>query len=263
MTEKELRAKIVNKAKGYIGTVEGDSNHKHILSVYNSHTPLARGYKVQSKDAWCATFVSFVFIEAGMPNLIVTECGCEEMINKNKGIWQEMDEYTPEAGDIIMYDWQDTGSGDNKGYADHVGIVEKVEGNAITVIEGNYSDSVKRRKINLNGRYIRGFITPKYYSIATSEASSSSASHSASSGQLSTTPKWQGKVTASALNVRTGPGTGYSIFSPLENIPNGKKVDVCDEKNGWCYIRITKSYGDIGSMAQYYAWVSGKYIKKV
>lgn len=43
-----------------------------------------------------------------------------------------------------------------------MGIVEKVSGTSITVIEGNYSDSVKRRTISVNGRYIRGYGVPKY-----------------------------------------------------------------------------------------------------
>ena len=29
-------------------------------------------------------------------------------------------------------------------------------------MEGNYKDSVRRRKLAINGRYIRGFVTPKY-----------------------------------------------------------------------------------------------------
>ncbi len=40
--------------------------------------------------------------------------------------------------------------------------MEKVSGTSITVIEGNYSDSVKRRTISVNGRYIRGYGVPKY-----------------------------------------------------------------------------------------------------
>ena len=61
-----------------------------------------------------------------------------------------------------MYDWQDSGSGDNTGTPDHIGIVEKVDGKTVTVIEGNYNDSVKRRQIQIGGRYIRGYVTPKY-----------------------------------------------------------------------------------------------------
>ena len=76
----------------------------------------------------------------------------------------------PPPGDYIFYDWQDNGVGDNTGAADHVGIVEKVAGNTITVIEGNYSNSVKRRTLAVNGRYIRGYGVPKYGSTTAAEA---------------------------------------------------------------------------------------------
>ena len=62
----------------------------------------------------------------------------------------------------MLYDWQDSGKGDNTGRADHIGIVEKVSGNTITIIEGNYKQSVKRRTMKVNGRYIRGYGVPKY-----------------------------------------------------------------------------------------------------
>ena len=78
------------------------------------------------------------------------------------GIWIEADNYIPKPADIILYDWQDSGKGDNTGNPDHIGIVEKISGNTITVIEGNYSNAVKRRQIAVNGRYIRGYIVPKY-----------------------------------------------------------------------------------------------------
>ena len=69
---------------------------------------------------------------------------------------------TPQPGDIIFYDWEDKGTGDNQGWSDHVGIVEKVSGGKITVIEGNYSEAVKRRNIAVNGKFIRGFGIPNY-----------------------------------------------------------------------------------------------------
>jgi hypothetical protein len=81
---------------------------------------------------------------------------------KNLGEWVEDDSYTPSAGDVMFYDWQDSGVGDNTGSSDHVGIVEKVSGSTITIIEGNYSDSVKRRTMQVNGKYIRGYGVPKY-----------------------------------------------------------------------------------------------------
>lgn len=168
------REKIVKQAKAWLGCKESDGSHKKIIDIYNAHAPLARGYKVQYTDAWCATFVSAVSIKCGYTNIIPTECGCDEMIKKfkNLGEWQESDSYTPAAGDIIFYDWQDTGSGDNTGSADHVGIVEKVSGKAITVIEGNKDNAVGRRTIQVNGRFIRGYGLPKY----TEKASDSSES---------------------------------------------------------------------------------------
>ncbi len=173
-----LRSKVVAQAKAWLGYSESDGTHKEIIDVYNSHTPLARGYKVQYTDAWCATFVSAVAIKLGYTDIMPTECGCNQMITlyKNLGCWKEDDSYTPSAGDVIFYDWQDSGSGDNTGSADHVGIVEMVSGTTIYVIEGNYSDSVKRRILQVNGKYIRGFGLPKYTETSTASSTASSSS---------------------------------------------------------------------------------------
>ena len=161
---KKYASEVVKQAKAWIGKKESDGSHKAIIDTYNAHKPLARGYKVTYTDAWCATFVSAVAIRLGYTDIIPTECGCEPMIElfKKKGIWQENDAYTPKAGDIIFYDWQDDGKGDNKGNADHVGIVEKVSGNTITVIEGNKNNAVERRTLQVNGKNIRGYGVPKY-----------------------------------------------------------------------------------------------------
>jgi hypothetical protein len=157
-------SKVVDQAKAWIGRNEADGSHKHIIDVYNSHKPLARGYKVKYTDAWCATFVSAVAVKLGYTDIIPTECSCTKMIEllKNLGVWQENEAVTPLPGWILFYDWEDNGNGDNRGNADHVGIVEMVVGDTITVIEGNYSNSVKRRNIRVNGKNIRGYGVPKY-----------------------------------------------------------------------------------------------------
>lgn len=157
-------SKVVAQAKSWIGCKESDGTHKQIIDVYNSHKPLARGYKVKYTDSWCATFVSAVSIKCGYTDIIPTECSCQKMIAlfQNLGAWNESDSRVPNAGDIIFYDWQDNGVGDNVGNSEHVGIVEKVSGKTITVIEGNYSDSVKSRTLTVNDRYIRGYGVPKY-----------------------------------------------------------------------------------------------------
>lgn len=155
---------VLAQARAWIGKNEADGTHKSIIDVYNAHKPLARGYAVKYTDAWCATFVSAVAIKCGVTDIIPTECGCGQMITlfKNLGEWNESDSRTPKPGDIIFYDWDDTGAGDNTGWPDHVGIVESVNGGNITVIEGNKNNAVARRTIAVNGRYIRGYGVPKY-----------------------------------------------------------------------------------------------------
>ena len=158
------RQTYVNQLREWIGRNEYDGTHKEIIDIYNAHKPLPRGYKVKYTDSWCATTVSAAAINVGYTDIIPLECSCGKMIQlaQQMGIWQENDAYIPSAGDIIMYDWQDSGNGDDTGWADHVGVVETCDGSTITVIEGNYKDRVDRRKITVNEKYIRGFICPKF-----------------------------------------------------------------------------------------------------
>ena len=151
-------AELIAQARAWIGCRESDGSHRKIIDIYNSHRPLARGYAVRYTDAWCAAFVSACAIRTGMTDIIPTECGCGEMVKlfRRLGEWDENDARIPNPGDIIFYDWQDNGAGDNIGNPDHVGIVENVSGGMITVIEGNKNNAVGRRTIRVNGRYIRG-----------------------------------------------------------------------------------------------------------
>ena len=157
-------SKVVAQAQTWLGCKESDGTHKQIIDVYNSHKPFARGYAMKYTDAWCAAFVSAVSIKLGYTDIMPTECNCYYMIElyKKLGRWIENENRTPNSGDILFYDWQDDGVGDNKGVPDHVGIVEKVSGNTITVIEGNYKDGVYRRTLKVNGKNIRGYGLPKY-----------------------------------------------------------------------------------------------------
>lgn len=162
---------IVDQAKKWIGKKESDGSYKEIIDLYNSHKPLARGYKVKSiangdkkNDNWCATFVSSVAIACKATCIIPTECGCERMIElfKKLGSWVEDENRVPNPGDILFYDYQDNGKGDNKGWADHVGYVESVKDGVITLIEGNYKDAVSRVTIKVNDVTMRGYAVPKY-----------------------------------------------------------------------------------------------------
>jgi peptidoglycan hydrolase-like protein with peptidoglycan-binding domain len=167
-TEKELRESVVIEAKKYLGYKESDGSHKKIVDIYNSHSPLARGYKVKYTDSWCAVFVSVVSIQCGLTDIMPTECSCGRMIElyQKLGRWEENDAYVPNIGDIIMYDWDDSGKGDNTGWPEHVGIVTEVTGSTMKIIEGNKSDSVAYRTVSVNGKDIRGYCLPDYASKA-------------------------------------------------------------------------------------------------
>lgn len=165
MTEAQVRQKVLGFMQGWVGLKRSDKSHAVIIDTYNDHKPLPRNYKVTYSDSYCATTVSAAAIKAGYTDIMPVECSCYYLIEQAKkmGIWQENDAYVPLPADLILYDWQDDNIGDNTGSPDHVGMVEKVVGNTITAIEGNMNGGiVGRRNIQINGRYIRGFICPKY-----------------------------------------------------------------------------------------------------
>lgn len=156
--------KMINQAKSWLGLKESNGSHRKIVDIYNNHSPLARNYKVTYTDSWCATFVSACAIVCGCTDVVPTECSCGRMIElmQKMKIWVETDAHVPSKGDIIFYDWDESGSGDTTGWPEHVGIVTDVSNSKITVIEGNKSDSVTYRTIAVNGRGIRGYGIPKY-----------------------------------------------------------------------------------------------------
>lgn len=158
------RKEFVAQMQSWVGLNEYDGSHKQIVDIYNTIKPLPVGYKLKYSDPWCAGTVSAAAQVCDATDIIPTECSCPRMITKAQkmGIWVEADDYVPTYGDIVLYDWDDSGVGDNKGNSDHVGVVEKRSGNDLTIIEGNYSNAVKRRPLKVNGRYIRGYIVPKF-----------------------------------------------------------------------------------------------------
>lgn len=146
---------VLNVMRSWIGYSEANGKFRQIIDLYNSYLPLARGYAVQYTDEWCDTAVSAAAIQAGCVDLIGTECGCEKHIEifKEKGIWIEDGTIVPLPGDIILYNW-DCQVQPNDGYSDHIGYVESVSGQMITVMEGNYNEEVAGEVIQ--GKYGNG-----------------------------------------------------------------------------------------------------------
>ena len=164
MTETELRTLFVDTARRFYGISECSEKHREILAAYNGHAPLARGYTMSEKDPWCAAFVSAIAILCGLTEIIPTECSCSRMIALHKalGTWNESDDLDSQPGDLLIYDWEDSGKGDNTGDPDHIGIVVRVTKGVIRVIEGNMGGKVWHRDIAVNGRTIRGYCRPDF-----------------------------------------------------------------------------------------------------
>ena len=221
---------ILNIARKYIGDREGSSGHKHILNVYNACKPLPRSYKVKTTDNWCATFISFLAVEAGNPNLYGRECSVQKFIYifKSRGIWHEDGRIIPKVGDLITYNWDDHTQG-NDGWADHIGIVEKVNGNQITVIEGNKANAVGRRVVTKGAGQIRGYARPKYGKKA--EPSKPTPSPSKPSHSIKVDGYWGSETTKRLQEVYGTPVDGrISKPSPLVKAMQkrlGVKADGC------------------------------------
>lgn len=162
---KYSRQKVVDLAFSWLGKNEKDGSYKEIIDIYNGFTgTFPRGVRMQYGWAWCACTWSALAVALGYTEIMPIEISCGELIKKAQemGVWVEDDSYRPLPGDGILYDWDDNGVGDNQGWPDHIGVVVGVTDKEITVIEGNKSDAVGTRTIYINGKFIRGFITPKF-----------------------------------------------------------------------------------------------------
>ena len=262
MTEQQLRKKYVDYAITYLGCKESDGSFKKIIDLYNSHKPLAQGYKMKYTDAWCACYVSAMAIGCGLEDIIPLEVSCGRYITlaKNMGIWVESDSYTPKTGDLILYDWDDTGNGDAASGADHIGIVVSVSGKTIKVIEGNNGDKVAYRTIQVNGRYIRGFVTPKYGSKATGTSSSTTATGTTSTvlehkvGDLVQFAGGKHYVSANATSgttVKAGPAKVTAIASGAKHPYHLVHTDSTSTVYGWVDASTISADSNIGAERVY------------
>ena len=200
--------RVIAIAEKFKGIAEYSPEHKAIINGYNSHAPLARGYKVQLSDAWCMAFVSYCFIQAdAVEALGKTECGCQEYLEY--AIKNDMITENPVRGDIALYDWN------SDGRCDHVGIVTRSNANGyVDVIEGNKSDSVGIRNISKNSRFIVAFVRPRYAKDAVSDDYVPGKIAFADSYN----PRIAGKYRCTAsdfLALRFGPSSDFSKFDDI------------------------------------------------
>jgi len=147
------RGNALAQAQSWVGCKESNGSHKKIIDVYNGYNP-ASG-KIGYGTPWCAAFVSAVAIKTGNTAVIPVHSYCPSMLSlfADKTFDKK---YTPKGADVIFFDWNF-----NK-VPDHVGMVEKADGDNVTTIEGNYSDAVKRRTFKKGYSLLLAYGLPNY-----------------------------------------------------------------------------------------------------
>lgn len=186
-------AKVIAKAQSYIGYA-----YNHFLDSFGIGC-----------TAWCAAFVSVVGREAGGSDIIPWSISCNDQIKwfKDHDMWLGVtNDVRP--GDYIYYDWDHI---DEPKPADHVGIVESVNGNTFVVIEGNFGNAenwqtrVSRRTVTKGWGYIFGFARPKYDGAAATEKVTADSNPTLSKGDENDAVK-----TLQRLLIEKGYSCGYS-----------------------------------------------------
>ena len=146
--------KMLKLAKQEIGVSENPkgSNHVKYNTEYYGWEAVGENYP------WCCVFIWWLFKHCDLSHLFYDgkkTASCNTAAN-----WFQVNKqwvtknYKP--GDIVFFKWDNSPH-----YCDHVGIVESVDGNKITCIEGNYCDKVTRVK---RSSHIVGAGRPKYAS---------------------------------------------------------------------------------------------------
>jgi len=172
--------KMVKVAASYIGT-KGDHN------IFNKWywCEYTKEYSSDPGTAWCACFVSYVAMKAGLKckySASAAAVGTQfERIPLEK-------ENTVRKGDIVVFNWDGR---TDLGWCDHVGIVEWAtigDNGLFGTIEGNTGNAAEGQVLRVtrdnNSTYFTAFFRPKYDSAATSQKTQAKNPQGSSSQKL-------------------------------------------------------------------------------
>lgn len=175
MTKEEAIKAVVSLAEAEVGYHEKASNANLDDPTGNSGgnnwTKYARDldalpnfYNGQKNGyAWCDVFVDWLFVttfgeELGRKMLYQPEKSAGAGCLYSAGYYKQANAFhrtNPRIGDQIFFSY-------SPGEYSHTGIVVEVNGNTITTVEGNTSDSVGRRIYETSNRSIAGYGTPNW-----------------------------------------------------------------------------------------------------
>jgi peptidoglycan hydrolase-like protein with peptidoglycan-binding domain len=138
--------KLLAEARKHLGFHEGSGNRNPFSKALG-----------RPPEAWCADFVSYCAKKAG---LHVNTASAQQVANqiKAQGGWKGR--HNPQPGDAVTFRWDGS-----HGWADHVGLVERVFKRGgqtyIQTIEGNSGDRVRRKTYLATSSVINGYGTMK------------------------------------------------------------------------------------------------------
>lgn len=176
-TQKVLQVAAAEAASGYKGhktpeqlddpTANAGMKNGHTYTKYGEYLDNL-GYVYNSKKngyAWCAIFAAYCyFVSYGDRNAQKMLCqhdrcsaaGCGEWLDYFKRQKQYFGRGQGQASDVVFFC---DSSGQN---VVHVGIVESIKGSIMTTIEGNASNSVRRKTYGMWDGRIVGFGRPNW-----------------------------------------------------------------------------------------------------
>ena len=228
-------------------------------------------------DHWCAFAVSAIMQDCGFIGKYIkkVEGGAGSIPRESDGkygTWfKKTQNMPPERGDLFFMRYKNYPDED-KYFCDHVGIVEEVNGNAITTLEGNVdgdyngiweqTSTFKRKTRYLSSWEVYAFYRPKWQ---TEQKSTSTAIKSTVPiYQLNSSKKvdYSVKVTATdGLNIRQGAGIGYTA---LGAVPYNAIVKVSRYTSGGKYKWGLVTYnGVMGWIALDYTQKCGKTVDEL
>jgi len=223
---------FLNQARTYIG-----KNGKYICKT---KLGLSAIYD------WCAFSISAIMKDCGFIGKYqgkIYGFASDNARNDNGkyGEWFLKGKKVPQAGDLIMFKYASFTNPIDKYSASHIGIVEKVEGNTITTLEGNvdgYGDdwaetsSFKRKTRYLNNSDVYSFFRIWWDGKKTAT----------SSGNSNTTTK----PTTSTSTASTAPDIYYQVYAGGRWLPEVKNLEdyagLENQTIQGIYMRTTKGH---------------------
>lgn len=154
-------SKVIRTAQSQIGYHETQTN----INKYAAELDKTIFYNGRKNGySWCDVFVDWCVFTACGKNAVKAMwvlcqpkkslgagCGYSAQYYKSAGRWSN----TPQVGAQIFFTYK-------KGEVSHTGLVERVDGDTITTIEGNSADMVARRTYSVNSGLIVGYGLPRY-----------------------------------------------------------------------------------------------------